>query len=145
MIATNAPAARDDGVGRAEMNSSGASTKPAGTLMRCAIFLKVNPRSSLSFQPFQNRVLYVVHRNIHTFPVPAASPMTVCTAPYVPAKCDIQRIKRAVTYRRCRSVKAHNWRPACCRDMKRPGVPADEQSGATRESDELLERRGKYA
>ena len=71
--------------------------------------------------------------------------MTVRTAPYVPAKCDIQRIKRAVTYRRCRSVKAHNWRPACCRDMKRPGVPADEQSGATRESDELLERRGKYA
>jgi hypothetical protein len=34
MIAMNAPAARDDAVGRAEMNNRGASTKPAGTLIR---------------------------------------------------------------------------------------------------------------
>ena len=52
MIAINAPAAREPGVGRAEINKRGASTKPAGTRTRCASCLKSNEVSlSVIYSP----------------------------------------------------------------------------------------------
>src|SRR4051794_29049626 len=101
-----APALNEAALGFAEINSSGASRNPAGTLMRCASLLKVNLSSLIPFngsndgglcrEPRRDRACDFADGDVHTLPVPATPAVTVVATPEVAAYGDVAFVERAI-------------------------------------------------
>jgi len=92
-------------------------------------------------QSFQHCALNGTYRNVHTFPMPATSPVTIGAAPQVSPDSHITRIKRTIALGRSRPVETNDRRATRSRQMKRPGVASDKQRSTSRKRNKLFKRR----